>query len=866
MDPEPPTTPTQVLPVDVAAIEAGLSGADASSRQRSSSPWAFKLSTKAVNRVHSNEGSGVSTPVLSGRFSSRFANSGAQPIRANQAAARASHETAILTAVRRQIDTFEEKVGSQINRMQQQEQKLREAGFMRVEEKMHATEGAQPRMDRRIAELTGNFKGLSDEMQSQIRRVDSVDERLWEWRHQMEEDFRTKFSELDQHFQKAQSSSRVMFTSFEDVQKKQHTRLQRIELDAGERLTVHEEVREGLLNLHSRLEVLEDRSSVQLQEPILPRQLDLPRDRGETRDEVENNSALLSLFDRRMGDMTEKVDRIIQDSIDLHQASKQHEVQLNSLRTHFDSREEQLRKVTERLENTDIDGRLEQFRRALEEERSDKVVVQEKLELLVHRIDDQEQSYDGLRNRHDQLLHSSLQLPGFGDNSPAGMECEIDLDSVAHRQGGQGLGSAIEECMTRLAAAETSLEGLGADITSVREASDLGPRVGILVKQLTEIVPKVIEHERQIGDLSEGLALFPEQLAGFGHKIGDLNQGLASVSQAQGMLQDLTQQFDTIKVELRNLAVSQIEQSGVDKKELEVGMDNGLMSMRGELDGVLAVMQAQAQHSVKAAADIAEARSAADDVRTTLQAEMARLNGEVVTQEQFASATALLKTSLEDMQAASQKRGSPSREDVVLRHELSESLREVKEEQKLIADSSSILTSLRKDISSLKCSHESSEAVTRPQVEELCRNLRKDIVRELDCPSLADQVSDLSGKVASLRSEFMSASPSDAGRVEVAKALQQDEDAEREKQQRLMERIDELCGHIAAVDSAVGSMSRNGSVPLKDGIPAEISDQFKLLADRVEEQSRSSVQLHTNLIGKFNELDTIIRQVEGQPR
>jgi len=77
-----------------------------------------------------------------------------------------------------------------------------------------------------------------------------------------------------------------------------------------------------------------------------------------------------------------------------------------------------------------------------------------------------------------------------------------------------------------------------------------------------------------------------------------------------------------------------------------------------------------------------------------------------------------------------------------------------------------------------------------------------------------------------------------------------------------------LCSHVEAVDSAVGKVTmlgRSSSQPV-DGIPADLSEQCKVLAQRVEEQSRKSVELHSKVNGKFDQLDSIIRKVEALSR
>ncbi|CAK0885568.1 unnamed protein product, partial [Prorocentrum cordatum] len=71
---------------------------------------------------------------------------------------KAAHESAILSAVKQQMDALEDRLCSQIVRAQQQGDRVRDAAFSRVESKVATTEAAQPRVDRRLAELNGNYK------------------------------------------------------------------------------------------------------------------------------------------------------------------------------------------------------------------------------------------------------------------------------------------------------------------------------------------------------------------------------------------------------------------------------------------------------------------------------------------------------------------------------------------------------------------------------------------------------------------------------------------------------------------------------------------------------------------------------------
>ena len=92
-----------------------------------------------------------------------------------------------MQCVKKQMDALEEKVGGQMSRLKEGHERLKEVHLARLEEKVTAAEGTQPRLERRLAEMSGGFQGISDEQQNQIRRVDAMDERWREWRRSLEE-------------------------------------------------------------------------------------------------------------------------------------------------------------------------------------------------------------------------------------------------------------------------------------------------------------------------------------------------------------------------------------------------------------------------------------------------------------------------------------------------------------------------------------------------------------------------------------------------------------------------------------------------------------------------------------------------------
>ncbi|CAE8625903.1 unnamed protein product, partial [Polarella glacialis] len=221
-------------------------------------PWLHK-ETAVEPTSHGGRSSRAASPRLTGGLSTMTQyrpRSGSNPGTGRSsnysgvAGVHSLQESAILVAVRKQLEAMEEKFTAQINKVQQQSDRLRDAAFSRVDSKMSSMEALQPKLDRRLAELSGNYKGLSDEMQSQIRRIDQMDSRLWEWRHSFEEEIRAKFSELEQNHQQASSAVRLANATSEDSTKRVSRRLQRLEGLEQDRLVSSEDTTQSLLNLH----------------------------------------------------------------------------------------------------------------------------------------------------------------------------------------------------------------------------------------------------------------------------------------------------------------------------------------------------------------------------------------------------------------------------------------------------------------------------------------------------------------------------------------------------------------------------------------------------------------------------------------
>lgn len=167
---------------------------------------------------------------------------------------------------RRELETMESRLNAQISRMRdgtsnalQKTDKLREVALSRLEQKVANCEIAQSKLDRRLSEISGTLRGLSDEAQNHIRRADAVDARLWDFRHQLEAEFKQKFSENVLQFQEMASKCHINLAAGEDQYKRIHKDLKRLEGQLQECYSPDGvPLVQTLHSLQARLDALED--------------------------------------------------------------------------------------------------------------------------------------------------------------------------------------------------------------------------------------------------------------------------------------------------------------------------------------------------------------------------------------------------------------------------------------------------------------------------------------------------------------------------------------------------------------------------------------------------------------------------------
>jgi len=448
------------------------------------SPWQIQLRARGERGGGGGGGGGTagastgaedspgSPPVLGIRFpcaaAQRRAHSAARPNAA--ALPRPSQESVVLlSAVRRQMEALEEKVGVQIGELRCHSDKSPDAATLcRLEEKINNSEGVTSKLGLRVSEISGNVRGLSEEMQAQIRRVDLVDDRLLEWRHQMEEEMRLKHLQFEQTLQQASCDFRATNAALQETQRREHQNLHNLQRELWQRLAADDKkTQDNLADLHGRLDVVEDR--VVENTAVAPcNGWNISGGPGTPGFSELPVAELLEQLEKQLGDMAEKVNHLVQDSFETHAHAATQEEQLRALRTLTDAREEHWRSLSEQVERFDWNSKFEHMRQSVHEESTRRLQQNEEIRILMQKVEQQETTQEQLRIQCNQLS---------ADNSFV---------------------MAVEECRARIEESEAKLAAMESDLLLARPSA-LAPHVRSKAAQAQRLdSTKEVEHEAPI--------------------------------------------------------------------------------------------------------------------------------------------------------------------------------------------------------------------------------------------------------------------------------------------------------------------------------------------------------------------------------
>jgi len=417
--------------------------------------------------------------------------------------AKVAQESAILSAVRRQMEAFEEKLGSQIVRVQQQGDRMRDAAFSRVDSKMGTIEGLQPKFDRKLAELSGNYKGLSDEMQAQIRRIDQMDTRLWEWRHQLEDEVHKKFAEIEQQYQQVASQIRLANATNDDSFKRCNNRMSRMDRQL-EQVFADDTTNQALMSFELRLQDIE---SVRMQELALsaPESPTTSPDVVALKHAVDAagehaNMVAISALEARLADACLKIVASAKESQELQTRVEAQEERLRSVRTMMDAKEEQYRSSKFDLHNWE--SRSKELSAQYQEMDRFRVEHGEKLDVIAKR-------FEHLENRQEEIADMARRMQHTAHNGEGGdgVVRRLEVSHAPLAFDATHLEEQVRDVGARICEVEGRVETLEGELQSEQQAArgdqELAPRVAALVESLKQVAPKVMDQELCMRELHE---------------------------------------------------------------------------------------------------------------------------------------------------------------------------------------------------------------------------------------------------------------------------------------------------------------------------------------------------------------------------
>lgn len=468
----------------------------------------FAVPISALSYTSIPESSASSTPRLGvgplrpifnvdfGVSTAGSARSGSTP-KFTQANERPGRENAVLTAMRRQMEALEGKLSGQISRAQQQTDRLHCVALSRVDDKMGNMEAVQPKVERQLAELTGLLKGLSDEMHAQVRRIDQMDERLWEWRNQQELGARAKFAEFEQAFLKLQTSIRLEKSAQEELAKKLYQALRDME---SQHLN-SEEIDHSLQSLHLRLQDLENvGGNIPELATMSPWVSESQAKHATIAPNVDDVGQAIVTLKARLCDAFQQMENLVSDTRDTHTKVETHEQRLNTMRIMLERKEEQLRQIHDRFERSDWDGRFKEVQTQINNCNQTRTVYEEMLEVLQRKFENLEQTQDCLMG-HFRRGHDRAVAPP----PPAKLDYIESVAMLGEQTVEDKLMNDLEVkgCVMRLDGLENKMSSLKADIEAIRTGTDFA--LESFVDTIKDMVAKVRDHEECLKYLMEQL-------------------------------------------------------------------------------------------------------------------------------------------------------------------------------------------------------------------------------------------------------------------------------------------------------------------------------------------------------------------------
>lgn len=395
-----------------------------------------------------------------------------------------SKDGSVMNVIRKQMECLEQKLSGHVTKIQQQSDQVANAMLTRVDSKMVLMETLQPKLDHRLAELSGTYKGLSEEMQTQIRRIDGMETRLWEWRHQLEEEIRGKFADSDVSLLRVQNGLRAN----DEAIQQQDERMQMLE----QHLAYQEDANEDLLNLSQRVADIETHNS----ESVVDRELNSNRDINSSSVSLSTDSLSINC---QLADNKKKIDHLMEMSLEVHERLQVHEETVKYLKTVCENDENRSRQLLDLVEHSDWDARIKELQSGFHDLDQHKIEQSDMLEILKRKLDLTERTADETSDRVHRLQEMSMNM-GVDELIPDVMH---SMTNFMPR---------TDELQSQLENIRDEMQQIWERTKNVEESNQLASRVGSLVTQLTHVAPKVIQQQKSMDEMTKRINQMDSQI------------------------------------------------------------------------------------------------------------------------------------------------------------------------------------------------------------------------------------------------------------------------------------------------------------------------------------------------------------------
>mmetsp|Transcript_34793 Transcript_34793/g.68688 ORF Transcript_34793/g.68688 Transcript_34793/m.68688 type:complete len:773 (+) Transcript_34793:38-2356(+) len=334
-------------------------------------------------------------------------------------------ESAVVVAVRRALEGMEDKVmkhiAKEMTRVQVHGDRMREAAVSRVDAKLGTLEALQQKLDRRLAEIGGSTKGLSDEMQSQIRRIDQMDASLFAWRQQLEEELHVKFSGIEQQAVQLATSIRVSKSGNDDAFRRFISRVVKLEEMMEERSAHSVDLSHSVMNLHGRLLQCEEGE---------PKSREMQVSHGSDL----GDQYVVELVEKQRADGLVQLSNLQHENNELRSRIEMQEESHKHLRTLWEAKEEQFKSLRNMFERDNWEGRLKGIQSRVQMLEAAGAGHTEHMSILNQKLDHQQhEQHSSLMGNLSSLFYNQPDVLKSGEAADI-VQRELDFPRLSQEE------------------------------------------------------------------------------------------------------------------------------------------------------------------------------------------------------------------------------------------------------------------------------------------------------------------------------------------------------------------------------------------------------------------------------------------------